>query len=91
VILVHEYQVLPKSRLCLLPVSISKYRYSPRTPNCTKHENKKLKHPAPSNFISHSEKCSGVPFAKTWAMYKAVKDGVELRDGETVAVSGIDA
>ena len=70
---------------------ISKYRCSPRTPNCTKYENEKLKRPAASNFISHSEKCSSVPFAKTWAAYKAAKDGVELGGGQTVAVSGIEA
>jgi hypothetical protein len=91
VIIVHEYQVLPELYLCLLPFSISKYRCSPRTPNCTKYENKKLKHPAASNFISHSEKCSKVPFTKTWATYKAAYGGVDLGDGETVAVSSIDA
>ena len=90
-IIVREYEVLPESCLCLLPVSIGKYRCSPRTPNCTKYENEKLKRPAASNFILHSEKCSRVPFAKKWATYKAAKDGVELGDGETVAVSGIEA
>jgi hypothetical protein len=90
VIIVREYQVLPESCLCLLPVSIGKYRCSPRTPNCTKYENEKLKRPAASNFILHSEKCSRVPFAKQWAAYKAAKDGVELGDG-TVAVSAIEA
>ena len=91
VIIVREYQVLPELCLCLLPFSISKYRCSPRTLNCTKYENEKLKRPAASNFISHSEKCLKVPFTKTWATYKAAQGGVDLGDGETVAVSSIDA
>ena len=91
VIIVHEYQVLPESCLCFLPLSISKYRCPPRTLNCKKYKNEKLKHPAASNFISHSEKCLKVLFTKTWATYKAAQGGVDLGDGETVGVSGIDA
>ena len=91
VIIVCEYQVLLKSCLYLLPVSIRKYKCSPRTLNCTKYKNEKLKQPAANNFISHSGKHSRVSFAKKWATYKAVKDVVELGDGETVVVSGIEA
>jgi len=91
VIIVHEYQVLPESCLCHLPVSIRKFRCSPRTQNCMKYENKKLKWPAASSLISHLEKRSRVPFAKKWVTYKAEREGVELGVGETVVVSGIEA
>jgi len=53
-----------------------------------------LKHPPSSNFISHSEKYSCIPSSKSWAIYKAAKDGSRssiAENRQAAPASGIEA
>ncbi|PCH34258.1 hypothetical protein WOLCODRAFT_15209 [Wolfiporia cocos MD-104 SS10] len=56
------------------------FRTSPQTPKCREYAQETLKAPVSSNFISHLEKCEGLPADQTFAAWSSRKNG-QLGDG----------